>query len=227
MDVSALLAYCSQEGFPLSEERAEFFSAFGEALYERNRSLNLTRVPYEQCVVRHFIDSLLVASLIPQGANVVDVGTGPGFPAWPLACARADLSVTAMDGSEKGLSFLREHLLPNLRVVKARAEEWIEREEYDFVTGRALAPLAVQLEVSVGLARVGGLIVPMRTPAEIGEASALPVNRIGLKLEQCVHKSLPGGSGDRAFPVYRKLRKTPAPYPRRWAEIKANPLSAQ
>ena len=61
------------------------------------------------------------------------------------------------------LGFLASQPLPNLEIVQGRAEEWEAREAFDVVTGRALAPLAIQLELSAGLARIGGAVIPMRT----------------------------------------------------------------
>ncbi|MCW5935777.1 MAG: 16S rRNA (guanine(527)-N(7))-methyltransferase RsmG [Fimbriimonadaceae bacterium] len=225
MDLSALLRFCAQEGMLLATGQIADFEQFCEGLYEANRVMNLTRVPYEDCAVRHFVDSLLVARFAPEGSTVLDVGAGPGFPAWPLACARPDLHVTAMDGSNKGLSFLRRFPLPNLEIVQVRAEEWVRREEFELVTGRALAPLAVQLEVSAPWVAVGGRLVPFRTPSERAQVEALNVGTLGLELERIEEVPLAGTEVVRLFPVYVKRTKTPSRYPRRWAEIKAAPLT--
>ncbi len=206
----------------LTDEQTGAFARFEEALYRANEATNLTRVPREECGVRHFLDSLLVAPLLPPGAEVLDLGTGPGFPAWPLARARGDLAVTALDSAGKMVRFLRSQALPNLEVLQGRAEEWEEREAFDVVTGRAVAPLAVQLELSAGLARIGGAVIPMRTPGD--DPEGVELGPLGLELESVREATLPVIEAARVFPVYRKVRPTDGAYPRRWAEIRESPL---
>jgi 16S rRNA (guanine527-N7)-methyltransferase len=198
-------------------------TAFHEALYEANRVKNYTRVPAAEAWLRHYLDSLLFVDLIPEGASVLDIGTGPGFPAWPLAWARPDLRVTALDSNGKMLAFLQGQDLPNLEVVQARVEEWDRREAFDFVTGRALAPLPIQLEVSAPAAKVDGWVVPLRTPSDDLGAERLPM--LGLERVAVERRELPETDIVRVFPIYRKTARTNPKFPRRWAEIKAQPLS--
>jgi 16S rRNA (guanine527-N7)-methyltransferase len=117
--------------------------------------------------------------------------------------------------------FLSENLLPNLEAVLGRAEDAQWRTRFDVVTGRALAPLGIQLELSAGPCRVGGAVVPMRTESE---RPIQDFGLLGLALEEVVIHKLPGSDAMRAFPVYRKVGPTPRAYPRRWAEIKKQPL---
>ncbi|HEY0866102.1 MAG TPA: 16S rRNA (guanine(527)-N(7))-methyltransferase RsmG [Fimbriimonas sp.] len=223
MDRPGFLSAASSLGLNLTEGQVAQFEAFEEDLYRVNQSMNLTRVPREDCWLRHFVDSLLIQDLVAYGSDALDIGTGPGFPAWPLACARPDLKVTAVESNGKMLGFLRSQMLPNLEIVQVRAEEWNRREAYDVVTGRAVAPLPIQLELSAAPCRVGGRVVPMRTSKEdLIDASAL-----GLELEESITKTLPATDAVRVFPIYRKVSKTPRPYPRRWPEMKSKPLGAR
>jgi 16S rRNA (guanine527-N7)-methyltransferase len=210
-------------GIEPTGEMLDAFAAFEEDLYQQNAVMNLTRVPREECAIRHFIDSLLFQDLIPLNAEVLDIGTGPGFPAWPLALARPDLKVTAMDSSGKMLGFLKRHPLPNLTIVEARAEDAGLRGKFDVVTGRALAPLSIQLELSALPCREKGAIIPMRTPSDQPEIERLR-NVLGLQLEQTVDRTLPVVEAPRTFPIFRKAARTPAGYPRSWSEIKRKPL---
>jgi 16S rRNA (guanine527-N7)-methyltransferase len=184
--------------------------------------MNLTRIPREEAWLRHFVDSLLFQDLVPQGVEVLDVGTGPGFPAWPLACARPDLKVVALDSNGKMLGFLRSQPLPNLEVVQERAEEWDQRERFDVVTGRAVAPLPIQLELSAPFLKVGGLLIPMRTPADNLAEPDWEV--LGLRPAGLHRRSLPGTDVVRVFPLFAKERPCPNWCPRRWAEMKSNPV---
>jgi 16S rRNA (guanine527-N7)-methyltransferase len=219
-----LRAAAATLGLDLSDPQLAAFAEFEDRLYAANEVMNLTRVPREDAWRRHFLDSLLFHDLIPEGAEVLDIGAGPGFPAWPLACARPDLEVTALDSNGKMLGFLKENLLPNLRSVQVRAEEWGMRDRFDVVTGRAVAPLAAQLEISAPPCRVGGLVLPMRTARDEPDLERVQTGALGLELRRVERRVLPGEEAERLFPVYEKTTPTAPGYPRRWAEIKAKPL---
>lgn len=225
MDEGALLRGAGELELRLTPQQVEAFARFEEDLYEQNILMNLTRVPREECVTRHFLDSLLLAPHLSPGARVLDIGTGPGFPSWPLAIARPDLIITALDSSGKMLRFLARHPVPNLRIVEGRAESFVEREAFDFVTGRALAPLPIQLEVSAPLAAVGGNVAPMRTVRELDEFKSMPADMLGLRLDKVITVPVPGTNVERAIPIFLKVRPTPARFPRTWAEIRRTPLA--
>lgn len=200
------------------------FERFETALYQLNLVSNLTRVPQEECWVRHFLDSLLIAEFIQQGESVLDIGCGPGFPSWPLARVRPDLTVTALDSSGKMLGFLRTMPLRNLKIVQERAEMCGLNEKFDVVTGRALAPLAIQLELSVRPCRKGGRIVPMRTPGDTNQIESIPLDVLGLRLVSVESRVLPVAETSRSFPIFAKVASTAKRLPRTWADIKRAPL---
>ncbi|MCH8979545.1 MAG: 16S rRNA (guanine(527)-N(7))-methyltransferase RsmG [Armatimonadetes bacterium] len=224
MGLSVLARYCKEQGMPLDEDQLRAFTRFVRRLYELNVSRRLTSVPQEDCEVRHLVDSLLVAQFITPGTSVLDVGTGPGFPAWPLAVARPDLKLTAIDSSGKMLRILQELALPNLEVVQSRAEKFDRRESFDFATGRAVAPLAIQLELSAPFVKVGGTVVPFRTPAEQSDLPASQCEQLGLALDRVEKRNLPGTDVERMFPIFRKVGETDQRYPRTWAQIRRSPL---
>jgi len=211
-------------GLSLSEEQIEQFDQFETELYHVNETRNLTRVPQDECWQRHFLDSLLFQDLIPHGTSVLDIGCGPGFPAWPLACARPDLKVAGVDSNGKMLGFLQEHLLDNLTATQVRAEEWHQTEKFDVVTGRALAPLSTQLELSARPCKMGGLVIPMRSSSDRATLASIDLKALGLELEAIAERQLAQTDIVRLFPVYRKVQRTGAKFPRRWAEMKAKPL---
>ncbi|HLK15618.1 MAG TPA: 16S rRNA (guanine(527)-N(7))-methyltransferase RsmG [Fimbriimonadaceae bacterium] len=218
MDQAAFARTCSGLGIELTGAQLSAFEGFECALYEANRTRNLTRVPQAECWLRHFVDSLLIAEFLPHGASALDIGSGPGFPAWPLACGRPDLAVTALDSSGKMLDFLGTQPLPNLAILQGRAEENPPREAFDTVTGRALAPLAIQIELSAAPCKVGGMVIPMRTPGD--EPFPPPAPGLGLRLEGTERRELPGTEIVRVFPIYRKVKSTAPKFPRTWAEIR-------
>ena len=177
--------------------------------------------------MRHFVESLLASPLIPSGSTVLDIGTGAGFPAWPLACARPDIRVTALDGTSKMLLVLSDQPLENLTVINERAESWGVREEFDIVTGRAVAPLPAQLELSAAALKVGGLVIPFRTPSERELFPNLGFTKLGLALSKVVDVILPTTDVVRCFPVYKKTSRTPNRFPRSWAEMRRAPLGGK
>lgn len=224
MDRDAFAAACQVLGIALDDAKLTVFEAFESALYEANNVKNLTRVPQEDCWITHFLDSLLFHDLI-EGQDLLDIGTGPGLPAWPIAAAFPNLQVTGLDSNGKMLAFLETQPLPNLRVVNARVEETGWSERFDTVTGRALAPYSIQLEVSARPCRKTGLILPMRTAKDREAIEAFPYERLGLELERIEERPLPVLGAIRLFPIVRKVAKTPNEFPRPWATMKKSPLN--
>lgn len=202
-------------------------AAYLDDLYAVNQVMNLTRVRREEAETRHLIDSLLLSRFLGDASTVLDIGTGPGLPAFPIACAFPHLEVTALDSSGKMIGFLNRHPLPNLVVVQGRAEERGWRETFDIVTGRALAPFPLQIELSAAFLKLGGRFVPFRTPAERQEIETIHVLGLGLALRELTEIELPGTDIRRLFPTFEKIRPTPPQYPRAWAQMKARPWPIQ
>lgn len=205
----------------LSQRQVEAFDTFQDRLYAKNLVMNLTRVPQEECWERHFADSLTLSSLIPRAATVLDVGSGPGFPGICLAIARKDISVTLLDSSGKALDFARailEELAIAADIIEGRAEnlghEAHLRGAFDFVTGRAVAPLKIQAEISAPFARIGGRFVTMRTSDDYARDFA----EFGLKVSGEHLRRF--GKSERKLIEYEKVASTPPEFPRPWAKIK-------
>jgi 16S rRNA (guanine527-N7)-methyltransferase len=224
MDAHSVAEHLTALGIDFSSAQQARAAEFARALYAANEVKNLTRVPREEFWTRHFLDSVLFADQVPRLAVVLDIGTGPGFPAWPLALVRPDLTVVALDSNGKMLDFLRGHPLPNLNVVQSRAEEWRERERFDWVTGRAAAPLEIFLEISASAAKVGGVVAPLRSAGESATFDLPFLGQLGLGRPDVFRRNLPPKSVERCLPVYPKQATTPRKYPRRWSEILARPL---
>ncbi|MBQ5489065.1 MAG: 16S rRNA (guanine(527)-N(7))-methyltransferase RsmG, partial [Clostridia bacterium] len=137
-----------------TDEQAEKLVRFYVMLIERNNVMNLTAITDAEGVAsRHFADSLLARELIPEGAKVIDVGTGAGFPGVPLAIMRPDIELTLLDSLNKRILFLND-VLKELNIpakaVHARAEDGGRdrslRERFDVAVSRAVAELPVLAE---------------------------------------------------------------------------------
>jgi 16S rRNA (guanine527-N7)-methyltransferase len=240
-----LLTAATAQGMTLTEKAVEDCLTFTERLLEENTRQNLTRItdPAE-VAVKHFADSFTVLQACPDlvtGATVADVGTGAGFPGIPLKILRPDLSLTLLDSLAKRLTFLRDAVenlgMNGVAFVHTRAEDAGRRTDFrdtfDVVTARAVAALPVLLEWCGPLVRVDGYFVAMKAASADEElaAAGTAAQTLGLRLVRDLSVTLPAirdleESAQRRLLVYRKQRATPARYPRRAAEIKAQPLGA-
>ncbi|TQM81959.1 16S rRNA m(7)G-527 methyltransferase [Saccharothrix saharensis] len=136
---------------------------------------------------RHILNSAVVAELLPEGARVVDVGSGAGLPGIPLAIARPDLDLTLLEPMARRVAWLTEcveALGLDVTVVRGRAEEGPVREQLsdsDVVTARAVAPLERLTRWCLPLLRPGGRLVALKgeSAAEELERDAEAVRRAG------------------------------------------------
>lgn len=226
---------CAARNIPLDEQAEQRFDRYAQLLVEWNEKMNLTAITEPEAItVRHFLDSvsLLTAVELPQGASLIDVGTGAGFPAVPLKIVRNDLNVTLLDSLQKRLNFLDEvstALSLPMKTVHARAEEGGRqkalREQFDVATARAVAALPVLAEYCLPYVKVGGCFVAMKGPdcAEEIAAAKNAIGQLGSKIESTREETLEDGSG-RTLIVIRKMKETPAAYPRQSAKISKKPL---
>ena len=96
-------------GIQLDETALERLDTYAEMLIETNKSFNLTAIKEpDDVTVKHFADCLSIFKYvdIPEGARIIDVGTGAGFPGVVLLIARPDIKITLMDGTNKRLNFI-------------------------------------------------------------------------------------------------------------------------
>ena len=227
----ALQAGLPQLGLELSEETIRTLCAFGEAMVEQNKVMNLTAITEPEAVAKlHLLDSLTVLTAADlKGKSLIDVGCGAGFPGVPLAIASPDTRVTLLDSLGKRMNWL-EKILPELGVqascITARAEEAVaeRREQYDFATSRAVARLNILLELTAPYVKVGGAVLAMKGSAAMEELeeSQNAIKKLGLKLEKVLQFPVDGTS--HAVIVLRKVAPTPKAFPRHFAKIKQSPL---
>ena len=215
----------------LSEDSRDRLCRFGAAVVKQNEVMNLTAITEPAAVAKlHLLDSvslLTVADL--KGKKLIDVGCGAGFPGVPVKIACPGLELTLLDSLGKRMNWL-ENVLPTLGVdaqcITARAEEAVttRRETYDFATSRAVARLNILLELTAPYVKVGGYVLAMKGSAareELDEAKNA-VTKLGLKLEKVVDFRVEDAT--HSVIVLRKVKPTPAQYPRRYAKIKQAPL---
>ena len=236
MEIREEMKNALEQGLPgfspaLSEETKDTLCAFGEAVIEQNKVMNLTAITEPAQVARlHLLDSLTVMHCMDlEGKTLIDVGCGAGFPGVPLAIACPHTQVTLLDSLGKRVHWL-ETVLPQLNVsarcVTARAEEAVTecRETYDVAVSRAVARLNILLELLAPYVKVGGAVVALKGAAAAEELAecAGAMKKLGLEKESVTHFDVEGA--DHAVIVLRKIAPTPKAYPRRYAKIKQAPL---
>ncbi|MBR3978686.1 MAG: 16S rRNA (guanine(527)-N(7))-methyltransferase RsmG [Oscillospiraceae bacterium] len=220
-----------QLGLDLDEQTCRKLCAFGEAVVEQNKVMNLTAITEPEKVARlHLLDSISLLKVMNlKGKQIIDVGCGAGFPGVPVKIACPEVKLTLLDSLGKRMKWL-EQILPELgvdaRCITARAEEAVadRREKYDVATSRAVARLNVLLELTAPYVRVGGYVLAMKGTAaqdEIDEAKNA-IRRLGLKLEQIME--FPIEDTAHKVIILKKVAPTPREFPRRYAKIKQAPL---
>lgn len=228
-----------QDGFaalqlPLDEAALRRYRLYYETLSEKNRVMNLTAIEGEEDTARlHFLDCAALLTLCDfSGARVIDVGSGAGFPGLALKIARPEMDLTLLDSLDKRVKFLRETggLLgfEDLRCVHARAEEAPAdfRQSFDFALSRAVARLNLLCELCLPFVKVGGRFVAMKGPGaaeELAEAKKA-IRTLGGETERVEEYTIPGTEVTHTAVIIRKIADTPARYPRRWAQMKKQPL---
>jgi 16S rRNA (guanine527-N7)-methyltransferase len=229
-------------GLRLTQDQQASFALYYEELVAWNQKFNLTAITeYDQVQIRHFLDSLscLLAqearqALSREGARVIDVGSGAGFPGIPLnlVCPKAQL--TLLEATGKKVSFLESLIgqlgLQTARAIKARAEELghdpEHRERYDLALARAVAELPVVAEYTLPFCKVGGWVIAQKGEAGAAEAwsAERAIRLLGGELRRIVHVELPGLPEDRSLVVVEKVSPTPDAYPRRAGMPSKRPL---
>ena len=231
-----LKSKAAEIGIELSSESLDRFDKYAEMLVETNKTLNLTAITEpDEIVTKHFCDclSLLKEVEIPQGAKLIDVGTGAGFPGVVLLIARPDLKITLMDSTNKRLVFVQsvvDALGLKANVVHSRAEEAGKnpafREKYNFVTARAVANMQTLSEYCLPFLKVGGLFAAMKGAKASDELSVAKgaIKILGGQVHSAKEFNL-FDCGERSVLCVKKISQTPSKYPRPSAQIAKKPLA--
>lgn len=220
--------------FTIPENEIEKFYQYMKLLLEWNEKINLTAITDESEIIRkHFIDSLTISKLIKEDTNVVDVGTGAGFPGIPLAITKK-VKVTLVDSLNKRINFLnivKESIeLNNVNTVHGRAEEVGQnekyREKFDYAVSRAVAPINVLLEYMLPLVKVGGYCLCMKGPKVIDEMQGIEnvAEKLGGKYIKLEELEIPGEESRKNVIIIKKVESTNKKYPRKPGTPAKQPL---
>ena len=224
-------------GIVLSEKQLDQFETYFSLLVEWNEKMNLTGITERGAVYeKHFYDSLTLAKSVDfnEVSSLADIGSGAGFPSIPLAIAYPHLKVTIVDSLAKRIRFLEEVAsrlgLSDVSPIHGRAEDVARlkahRDQYDIVTARAVARLAVLNEFCLPFVRAGGTFVAMKgtdITEEISE-SKYSIDKLNGKLIRIEQMQLPSEGADRHLVLIAKTNATPATYPRKAGVPLKSPL---
>lgn len=221
----------------LTAEKSDKFFALTEIMLCENEKYNLTAITEpDKIILNHYADCVAIADKIPKGASIIDVGCGAGFPTLPLTIVRSDLKILALDSTEKRINYVNKTAqtlgLSGVTAVAMRAEDAAKlpeyREKFDIATARAVANLRILSELCLPFVKVGGKVLAMKgknAEFEIPDAKrALAI--LGAKGVKLINITLTGKSEEFTHPlvVVEKTAKTPANYPRPYAQISKKPL---
>ena len=221
-------------GITPDAKAVERLKTYFEYLEERNRVMNLTAISGTEDVARlHFLDCAALLKVCDfEDKKVIDVGTGAGFPGMVLKTVQPGMDITLLDSLNKRIDFLSEVCnklaLDGVQCVHARAEEIPEerRAAYDSAVSRAVARLGTLCELCLPYLRVGGVFIAMKGPdcdTEVEEAKSA-MHLLGAQLKDIVRYTIPGTDITHAAVVIEKIKPTHPKYPRKWSQIKKQPL---
>lgn len=216
-----------------NSEIHEKLQIYCDFLIEYNKNVNLTAITDpEQIWIKHFADSVLMLKYVDilQGASLIDVGTGAGFPSVPIKIFRTDIELTLLDSLNKRVIFL-EKLIEKLgikaKIIHGRAEEFSKktdyREKFDYACARAVAAMPVLCEYCMPFVKKNGSFIAMKGPNENAKAAENAVKILGGDSISIREYTL-GENDKRCIFTVKKISHTPTRYPRNSGQIKNKAL---
>ena len=206
-----------------NEEQLKQMQTFYEYVIEENKKFNLTAITEKNdFAIKHLLDCVLPAHLLPLGASVIDIGAGAGFPSIPLKIIRPDLKMTMLDSLNKRVNFLNNAVallgLKEISAIHSRAEDYAlkNREVFDIAIARAVASLNTLSEYCLPFVKVGGAFVALKGSnyeTEI-EESKKAITILGGQLKDVQKVYIEEIESQRANLVIKKIKQTPSKYPR-------------
>lgn len=227
--------YLAELNIKLSEEQFEQFYRYMNILIEWNKVMNLTGITDpEEIIIKHFIDSLTVIKRVDPKDNIIDVGTGAGFPGVPIKIAFPETKVVLLDSLNKRIKFLNEVIeqlqLKGIEAIHGRAEDFGKnekhREKYDIAIARAVAPLNILLEYLMPFVKIRGKVLCMKASNNEEEIknSKKAIKILGGELVNTDEFFIPNTNIKRKIVQINKVEGTNKKYPRKAGIPSKEPL---
>ena len=240
-DFSTLINNCKKWNIILTEKQIKQFDQYYDLLVEWNSFMNLTAITeFDEVCQKHFLDSLSIVKAYPDHYfeentfQLIDIGTGAGFPSIPIKIVFPNLKFTLVDSLNKRIKFLNEVIdqlqLSDCTAVHGRAEDLAKnssyREQYDFCVSRAVANLSTLCEYCMPYVKVGGRFVSYKSEkiTEEAEKAKHAIFVLGGKYERQVEFTLPDSDIYRNIYIIQKEKITPKKYPRKAGLPSKEPL---
>jgi 16S rRNA (guanine527-N7)-methyltransferase len=236
-----LIEGASKLGIKLNAKQVKQFELYYQELIEWNKKINLTAITdYSSVQVKHFLDSLTITLALPEGEvgesgfNIVDIGTGAGFPGVPLKILFPQPRLVLIEPTTKKTAFLHHIIhkleLENVEVLNIRAEEAAHlafyREQFALVLSRAVALLPTLVELTLPFCQIGGRFIAQKKgeiDQEINRAKEA-IAILGGKLDKIQKIELDEFNDARYLVIIDKIYPTPSKYPRRPGLPRRRPL---
>lgn len=215
-------------GINLDDIQIKQFHQYYELLIEWNKVMNLTGITdYDEVNEKHFVDSLSINRVIDLSkvSNIIDIGTGAGFPGLPLKIVFPHLKVVLLDSLQKRIGFLNKVIdelkLQDVVALHGRAEDYARnveyREQFDVCVSRAVANLSILSEYCIPYVKVGGNFISYKSVnvEEELEQSKSAISILGGKIENIDKFNLPESNVERLLIVVKKKKNTGKKYPRK------------
>lgn len=197
-------------------------------LIKKNTVMNLTAITeYDEVVIKHFIDSIAISQVFDMNhiSNIIDIGTGAGFPGIVLKIFYPEANFTLLDSLNKRINFLNEVIsalnLSKINAEHGRAEDFARlnthREHYDLCVSRAVANLSTLAEYSLPFVKVGGYFISYKAEDCIEEVNSAKnaIYKLGGEIVDTVMYKIPNSDITRAFVIIKKVNHTSGKYPRK------------
>lgn len=228
-------------GIEFSARQVKQFELYYQELIEWNKKINLTAITdYCSVQVKHFLDSLTVTLALPakelekSDFNIIDIGTGAGFPGVPLKILLPQPRLVLIEPTTKKTAFLHHIIrkldLQNVEVLNSRAEEAahlpLYREQFALALSRAVALLPALVELTLPFCQVGGRFIAQKKgdiDKEVDRAEKA-IATLGGKLDQIKKIELDEFDDARYLVIIDKIYRTPNKYPRRPGVPKRRPI---
>lgn len=222
-------------GLEWNEDKKTKFEKYMEGILKWNESVNLTAITdRDEFIEKHFIDSLTIADSeeMEDAGNIIDVGTGGGFPGVPLAIAfpgKKFLLVDSLAKRMKIVSSLCEEIgITNVKTLHGRAEDLAKRKElrehYDLCVSRAVANMSTLSEYCLPFVKVGGTFIAYKGPGceEELDAAQGAIEVLGGEMYGVFMSDV--SSSDHLLVYTEKIKSTPSKYPRKAGTPSKQPL---
>ena len=219
----------------ITNKQVEKFFSYMNLLIEWNKKINLTTIiEPKEIIIKHFVDCGTILKYLKDGENIIDIGTGAGFPGIPIKILNENLNVTLVDSLNKRINFLNEVCialdLENIELIHSRAEDLAKnksyRENFDKSVSRAVANLTTLAEYDLPFIKKGGQMIAMKgveIEKELQNAEKA-INILGGKIIEVNKFTLIDTDNKRSIVLIDKVKPTPKQFPRKAGKPLKEPI---